>query len=169
MLTMVAMKLPPTFTLLGPRRGVVLDSCAEKRTIVRSPTSLDDTEAWLSQYIDGRYSPAFQHRVHEAVVWAVAFVLKNTHTDNPVWLVLTQFMNEGERCVSVVLDGLPWPNAMLQIPMSSESWLAEPDMRTLTGYQHGWLTHAMILHHVDGYGIHHVRGTVLQLNMTWYE
>jgi len=158
----VALKCPADFFALGPNTLVLGQ---ESYCHWRYPHQRDLTYSAIAACTEHLPSRVYSHQLLEqfitASVQAIAFVRRRTCHNQPLNISLLRFTRRGQRCVVLVVDGLPLPGSLPDLPNPTDPALLEP---TLDRH----LTHACILQAVDGYLITSDE-RILQLTLSWSE
>lgn len=107
------------------------------------------------------YSSQLRERFLGSVGLATAFVINRSDPADQLRVGLFRYTNEGEHCLSFVVDSRPHPSVPVIHPNPNDPTLYEPI--------HGQnLTHAWIIDQTDGYEFRH-NEHILQLELSWSE
>lgn len=107
------------------------------------------------------YSPELRERFLGSAGLAIAFVINHSDPADQLRVGLHRFTNEGEHCLTFVVDSHPHPLVPVIEPNPSDPTLYEP-------IQGKNLTHAWIIDQTDGYAFRHNEHK-LQLELNWSE
>lgn len=108
------------------------------------------------------YSAGMCQRFSEGASEAISFVAKVTDPLKPLSISLVRFVNRGQRCIVLIVDGHMTPDHPIELPEATDDALVHPNPK-----RH--LSHARIIRAADGYLITYDHPKILQLNLCWSE
>lgn len=157
----VVLKHPAEFFTLGSRH-LRLCPCDHRWSYLQRHGLVDRfMDHCMQLVVEPLYTKRCCDRFEIAAANAIAFVVNRTHQEFPVKVGLSRFMNEGERCVTLSVDGHPLPELPIDLPTPSD-----PDLMRYNIKHH--FAHARILAQADGYMICW-DDRILQLDLSWSE
>lgn len=158
----VTLKYPPDFMTLG-RNSVLIGPTAQRSWRYLDRRQITDRAITnCLMYLSERYySASLRERFADAASEAIPFVVHHSHPEQPIQISLTRFTKQGERVVTLIVDGMPLPGDDIELPSPTDPDLTTPNWRHL-------FAHAYILPRVDAYVLV-AAAPILQLNLAWSE